>query len=166
MISNALTHIIQTLAGKRIVFAGVGNVLKQDDGLGVFITQNIRRTDRIIPLVTEVSIENYIGRIHSLQPDVLIIVDAVDFRQEPGYVALMPATALMDTTTHTHNISLRQLTGLFSMPVLILGVQPRNVSFGEGLSVEVQQACIEIFHLINAFEMSYIEEEKQPTITI
>ncbi|HOI00428.1 MAG TPA: hypothetical protein PLE85_07790 [Bacteroidales bacterium] len=60
MISNALTHIIQTLAGKRIVFAGVGNVLKQDDGLGVFITQNIRRTDRIIPLVTEVSIENYI----------------------------------------------------------------------------------------------------------
>ena len=63
---------------------GIGNVLKSDDGIGVYIAQRIQESDTIKVLVVEVSIENYIGKINSIPHDVLILIDAVNFQTETG----------------------------------------------------------------------------------
>ena len=42
-----------------------------DDGVGVYISKRIKTTDNISSLTVEVSIENYIGKINSLNPDIL-----------------------------------------------------------------------------------------------
>jgi hypothetical protein len=39
-------------------------------------------------------------------------------------------------TTGTHNISLAKLSELFNMPVYILGIQPADISFGEGMDAK------------------------------
>ena len=47
---------------KDILFVGVGSVLRNDDGVGIFIVSNIENRDHISTLLVEVSIENYINK--------------------------------------------------------------------------------------------------------
>ncbi|MBM3421627.1 MAG: hypothetical protein FJY11_10900, partial [Bacteroidetes bacterium] len=66
-----------------VLFTGVGNVLRSDDGAGVYIVSSIREGTGIATLLAEASIENYISKINSLSPDILIIADCIDFNREP-----------------------------------------------------------------------------------
>ena len=144
---------LQQLGGKpgsRILFTGIGNVLRSDDGAGVYICRQLEPSTFCEVLVVEVSIENYIGRINQSGADVLVLVDCVDFGRDPGYFDLLPVEELKDLTFHTHNISLRRLSELFRMPAWILGIQPANTSFGEELSVPVMTASRNIIRMINS----------------
>ncbi len=143
-----LHELIKTV--DKLLIAGIGNVLKKDDGVGVYVTRNIETISTIMPLTVELSIENYIGKINELEPDVLVLVDAVEFNREAGYSKLLPLGELLDRTTHTHNISLNQLDQFFQMPVYVLGIQPRSLSFGEGLSPEVKNAADSALSIINS----------------
>ena len=135
--------------GKEILFAGVGNVLKHDDGVGVFIAQNIKGRDGISVLVVEMGIENHLGKINSLAPDILVIIDACDFGRAPGFTRLAAVSEMKEMTTNTHNISLAKLSELFNMPVYILGIQPADISFGEGMTRQVRWAAEIIIRKLN-----------------
>lgn len=141
-----------SLNDKKILFAGIGNVLKQDDGVGVYISRNIKQIGNISSLTVEVSIENYIGKINSLDPDILVLIDCVDFGRSPGYCTILPAGKIIDLTFNTHNISLRRLSEFFNMPVFILGIQPEKVDFGENISYLVNKVANKIIHQINKQE--------------
>lgn len=147
MIENLSSLIQQT--DKRKLFAGIGNVLKSDDGIGVYISNEIKETDTIQKLTVEVSIENYLGKINSLKPDVLVLIDCVDFGKTAGYYELLPAEKVKDFTFNTHNISLRKISELFKMPVYILGIQPKRIDFGEEISDIVINTAQEIINIIN-----------------
>jgi hydrogenase maturation protease len=136
--------------GRRILYTGIGNVLRSDDGAGVYICRQLESSTFCEVLVVEVSIENYIGRINRSGADVLVLVDCVDFGRDPGYFDLLPVEELKDLTFHTHNISLRRLSELFRMPAWILGIQPANTSFGEELSLPVMTASRNIIRMINS----------------
>jgi hydrogenase 3 maturation protease len=137
----------------RILFAGIGNVLKSDDGVGVYITGRIRNSTRISSIQVEVSIENYIGKINSLKPDILILVDCADMNARPGTCRLFVPEKIHDLTFNTHNISLKRLHEFFRMPVFILGIQPENVGFGENISYLVKEVADKIIQLINKQEV-------------
>ena len=139
-----------------ILFAGVGNVLKRDDGVGVYIAQKIRQGNGIGGLAVEMGIENHIGKINKLAPDVLVIIDACDFGREPGYAGLARASDMMGMTTNTHNISLAKLSELFNMPVYILGIQPSDISFGEGMDAKVSETAERITDMINSKTMKFV----------
>jgi hydrogenase 3 maturation protease len=131
------------------LFVGIGNVLHRDDGVGPFIASMIRESDYIRVLNAEVSIENYIGKINTINPDVLILIDSMAFNREPGYWQCMPLTLLHDTTTGTHHVSLGNLAVFFRAEIWVLGIQPADVSFGEGISPEVLGASKDIIDMIN-----------------
>ena len=135
---------------ERKLFVGIGNVLKSDDGIGVYIAQRINESDTIKKLVVEVSIENYIGKINRIPHDVLILIDAVNFQQEPGFVALLTPGEIIDYTATTHNISISKLPSFFQSPIWVLGIQPQSLSLGEGLSEPVKKQADSILKLINA----------------
>ncbi|MGQ1784957.1 MULTISPECIES: hydrogenase maturation protease [unclassified Saccharicrinis] len=135
---------------KKILFAGIGNVLKKDDGVGVFISKRISSSRNINALTVEVSIENYIGKINSLSPDILVLIDCVHFNRQPGYFELLDLDKIQDFTTNTHNISLKKIKELFHVPIiLVLGIQPKTVDFGEEVSADVLQAANQILDMIN-----------------
>ena len=135
---------------ERVLFAGVGNVLRSDDGAGVFICENLNPSQKASVLIVETSIENYIGKINRTGVDALVLVDCVDLGKQPGYYDLLPAEELLDLTFHTHNISLKKISELFHMPVWILGIQPADTSFGEKLTIPVREAAGSIIRMINA----------------
>ncbi len=134
---------------KIILFAGIGNVLRSDDGAGVYICKGIIPDENIYTLIVEVSIENYIKKINDLNPDILILVDCVNFNKEPGYSDLLPIDKIVDFTTNTHNISLKRVAEFFKMEVLVLGIQPASVSFGENITKEVKESADNIIQSIN-----------------
>jgi len=134
---------------KKILFVGIGNVLKSDDGVGVYISKHIHIHNNISVLTVEASIENYIGKINSLDVDILVLLDCMDFQKPPGYWELIPVSRLKGHTTNTHNISLAKVSELFNAPAYILGVQPKHLQFGENLSREVKTAAHDIISQIN-----------------
>jgi hydrogenase 3 maturation protease len=140
---------------KKILFAGIGNLLKSDDGTGVYISRNIVNCGNISSLSVEVSIENYIGKINMLSPDILVLVDCVEMNSPPGTFKLIPVELIKDLTFNTHNISFKRLKEFFNMPVYILGIQPEKVDFGENISYIVKNVADKIIHLINKQEVHY-----------
>jgi len=134
---------------KRKLFVGIGNVLKNDDGIGVYISNQINETSEIQKLTVEVSIENYIGKINSLKPDILILVDCVDFGKQAGYCELLPVEKIKDFTINTHNISLKRVSELFEMPVMVLGIQPKKVDFGDVFTDNVLKTAENVIKIIN-----------------
>lgn len=141
--------------GKKILFAGIGNLLKSDDGAGVYISSKIKKSDHISSLNVEVSIENYIGKINSLNPDILVLIDCMEMYSPPGTFKLLPVKIVKDLTFNTHNISLSRLSEFFAMPVYILGIQPKKIDFGEKISYIVRDVADEILQLINKQEVHY-----------
>ncbi len=146
--AESLKYLISQ-RNKNILFVGIGNILRSDDGAGVYICKNINQTNNTKVLIVEVSIENYIKKINDLNPDLLILVDCVDFNKNPGFYDLLPVEKVKDFTTGTHNISLRRVSEFFKMKVLVLGIQPATLVFGEKLSIQVKESVDKIIEEIN-----------------
>ena len=146
--NETLNSLLQK-SHKTKLFVGIGNILKTDDGIGVYISNKIKETAVIKKLTVEVSIENYIGKINSLKHDVLILIDCVDFGKPAGYYELLPADKVKDFTLNTHNISLKRVSELFNMPVYILGIQPKKIDFGEEITDIVNKTAHQILNIIN-----------------
>jgi hydrogenase 3 maturation protease len=135
---------------KLLLFIGIGNVLRTDDGAGVYVSQRIIGNNHVQALTVEVSIENYIQKINSYHADFIILIDGVSFSREPGYWNLFPVSELLDFTTNTHNISLNNVSEFLFGNVQILGIQPETINFGEGLTPSVKKSADEIIQLINS----------------
>ena len=133
---------------RNILFVGVGNVLRSDDGVGVFIVSGIEARDHISTLLVEVSIENYINKINSISPDILIIADCLDFNREPGYADIIPVSQINEFTISSHNISLKRVSEFLKMEVHVLGVQPADLRVGENLTPAVREAAEKIIEII------------------
>jgi hydrogenase 3 maturation protease len=150
-----LQELNNILAGKEnlTLFVGIGNVLKQDDGAGVYISSRIKETDHIRSITAEVSLENYIGKINSIGPDTLILIDCVDLGKSPGSCELLEVSRIGDLTFNTHNISIKRLADFFDFPVFVLGIQPVTIDFGENISYLVKEEANKIIKLINKQEV-------------
>jgi hydrogenase maturation protease len=152
-----LGELDNILAGnkRKILFAGIGNVLRNDDGTGVYISKKIECSGNITSLSVENSIENYIGKINSIGPDVLILIDCADMNSVPGTVKLLAIDEISDNTFNTHNISLKKLKNFFFMPVYFLGIQPENLGFGEKISDIVKRNADMVIKKINRKEVNH-----------
>jgi len=134
---------------KIALFVGVGNRLKSDDAIGIYICEKIIATNFKKVLIVESGIEKFVGKINSIAPDILVLVDCTDFNKEPGYCDLVPIDNILDHTMHTHTISLKRISEFFEMPTYLLGIQPKNVMFGEDISEEVANSANKLIQLIN-----------------
>jgi hydrogenase 3 maturation protease len=140
---------LKKLNNKNILFVGIGNVLKQDDGVGVYISNNIKRTQIIKTLTVEVSIENYISKINQINSENLILIDCVDFNKNPGFWDILPVNKINGLITNTHNISLNKISELFNNKAYILGIQPKTIQFGENLTSEIKRTADLLIKKIN-----------------
>jgi len=139
-VNNSFTNIITN--PERTLFVGLGNRFRNDDYVGVYICETLRENSDLNILIAENSLENHIGKINKMNPEQVIIVDALQFNREPGFFDLISVKDIKNDTGNTHTISLRQLAGLIMAdPVTILGIQPLDVSFGTSMSLEVIESA-------------------------
>ncbi len=135
----------------RTLFVGMGNRIKSDDGVGIIIAEQLKTTIPDQVIIAENGIENYTGKINRLKPNSVILIDAVDFSEKPGFCKLVPIDEITDTTTNTHNLSLKTISSFLDIPdIWVLGIQPASVSYGTKLSKEVLSESQQIIKRIVA----------------
>jgi hydrogenase 3 maturation protease len=142
---------LKSFSGKRILFVGVGNVLRSDDGIGVYIVKRIAPIESVTTLPVEVSLENYISVINRISPEVLVVIDCIDFKKRPGYFDLLPVKDITEKVINSHHITFSRISEFFKMPVFVLGIQPGSLKVGETLTASVKESGNRIISYVNAF---------------
>jgi len=130
---------------------GVGNPLGRDDGVGVYVAQALSGAPgwRVIPAGP--SLENALGRVCRERPALLVIVDAADVGLSPGSFRRLPLKGAERMLGSTHALPLGFLLGLITdvaREVTLVGIQPRDLSLGEGLTPEVRKGADELISLL------------------
>jgi hydrogenase maturation protease len=139
---NDPADLAARLAGRRYGVVGVGNVLRGDDGAGSSLVAILAGRGAAFPLVDACEVpENYGGWVEKQGLEAVVFVDAVDFGGAPGEWRIIPFEDLMLSASATHRLSLhfliRYLTERWKGEPILVGVQPKKLKLGEGLSPEV-----------------------------
>ena len=139
---------IQVLKGKlllflkgKVVYMGIGNILRGDDGIGPELVARLAGRGHCTVDAGTVP-ENYIRPVARLDPDTVVIVDAVSLEREPGAVELLERSEIMGNTGFTtHTLSpvlvMERLEEETGARVVMLAIQPGTLEFGAPLSTEV-----------------------------
>ena len=132
---------------KRIVLAGIGNPIRTDDYLGLKIIEQLKGKLRgtVLLLEAETVPESYLLEIEEFKPTHVLLIDAAFLGLCSGEAVLVDVEKISDySAITTHLLPLRifceyvkQATGA---KIALLLVEPKNMGFGEGLTVEVQAA--------------------------
>jgi hydrogenase maturation protease len=162
----------------RVIVAGVGNLLRGDDGFGVEVAR--RLAEDSIPEGVRV-LELGIGGIHLVQElmggvDGLVVVDAVDLGRDPGTVLVIrpevPDVAAMtlqerhDELADMHYATperaflLARGLGVLPEATWIVGCQPKETDhLGEGLSPElrgaIEPAAAEVRRVVSSMGIAW-----------
>ncbi|MDI6839963.1 MAG: carbamoyltransferase HypF [bacterium] len=142
----------------RILWIGIGNKLKGDDGVGPTFIGLLRKCksrpftkerdkSRLKNMVLfdcgEVP-ENYLYPIVKANPDIIIVVDAVNFGVEPGTIKVFSTDEIDSYGLSTHTLSLdyfvKWIRDESRAKIFTLGIQVKSCRFGERLSKPVAEA--------------------------
>jgi hydrogenase maturation protease len=150
----------------RLLVAGVGNVLRGDDGFGPAVIE------RLGPVPVEVDVvETGIGGVALLGEllagcDGLVVVDAVERGAEPGTVFVEVPD--VQTAPHVADVHLADPQRVLSMAksmqclpprVVIVGCQPAGMDdLGAGLSAAVERALPIAVERVHGIVGGWLEE--------
>ncbi len=165
----------------RVLVAGMGNDLRQDDGFGIVVIRSFEETG--VPegvRVYEAGIAG-IGLVQELMDgyEALVIVDATDRDAEPGTVFLLEAEVpaseelteesrqefLADTHLAVPSQALTLARALDILPptVYILGCQPKECGLGMDLSEPVERGVLEAVRRLRILLEQLLQEQTAPT---
>lgn len=167
----------------RILVAGMGNVLRHDDGFGVEVAKRLGAQNHL-PANVKV-IEVGIGGIHLVQElmagyDVLVVIDALERQSAAGTVHVLQADvpdlstwtddargdflADMHYTTPTKAMILAKALGVLPPTVFLIGCQPAEFDdIGIGLSAVVDQATTQAMREIEKLVHAIRADEHDTT---
>lgn len=146
------THLFLDILKGKVVFLGVGNILRSDDGFGPAIIERLRDSTESICIDAGTAPENYAGKIIKEKPDTILIFDAAHLDLAPGEFDVLEKHEIARSGFTTHDQSpsmfIEYLENETKADIYMLAVQPENVSFGEEMSGSVKKAIEEIASLI------------------
>jgi hydrogenase maturation protease len=137
---------------KETLILGVGNPLRRDDGIGPEVIRLLVEKRDSYKLNADIDLvdggTDGLGLIEYLKDyKKVIIVDAVEMQLSPGTVKIFtPKEAVISINTDslsTHGFGIAELIKLaaeldINPELVIVGVQPKDVGFGERLSDAVE----------------------------
>ncbi|MFH1283185.1 MAG: hydrogenase maturation protease [bacterium] len=98
--------------------------------------------------------ENILGKLISLKPEILIIVDAKRSQgKQPGEISIVDPADLDESYISTHGIPLRMLietvAGSTSADVFIIGIEVDNSTISDKLSTAAQKSLDDLTNYFN-----------------
>ncbi len=153
--NTLLSDIRETLSGN-CCLVGMGNYLKSDDAVGLYIIESIKKAigDRDSILNVEDVIEAYVFKIAELDCSNIIVIDAVKAPAETGSIIFGKLEEEFDElggTLSTHKLALKMSGRIFNdhnKVTYLLGVVVDNTDFGAELSQTVRQSADVLIKLI------------------
>ena len=125
--------------GINLMVAGIGNVLLQDEGIGVYLVRKLKKEISGIQTV-EIGTEMWKLSLICEKVKNLLIVDAVNYGEKPGSCYFFSEFEISDSSFSLHDknflseiLILKNLKG-YPENFYIFGIEPFKVEWGEGLS--------------------------------
>ena len=168
--SQDYADLKQELAGilkGRVVYLAIGNILRGDDAIGPELAARLSRMGlRVVDAGTVP--ENYIGAVQRLNPDTVIIIDAVHLGREPGTIELLKKHDLQTTGFTTHTMSpvlfIERLEETTGAGVYLLAIQPSTIEFGAPLSEYMEPLLTEVPSLMVECMAHRISQDESSTM--
>ncbi len=140
---------IRSVLSGRACIVGMGNTLLGDDGAGVVLVEALCAAGvngRAHLINAEDIIESHAFEIAEGGWDSIIVIDAVRFGGRPGDVMFGSFSEIGDLLNDysTHKLSLRLSESIWrerGKETYLLGIEPENLDFGEGLSEAVKKSA-------------------------
>ncbi|MDA8096147.1 MAG: hydrogenase maturation protease [Clostridia bacterium] len=142
---------------RRTIVLGLGNILMQDDGIGVRVIEALQDTE----LPDGVELVDAGTGVYSLIYDLegadrIIVVDAVQGGGEPGTVYRIPGEELdsfRDEAVSTHDIRFPEVMTILAQhghhpAVVVYGVEPAEVDLGMELTPSVMAVLPRVTALV------------------
>jgi len=96
--------------------------------------------------------ENYIQPIIKKAPRNLLLIDAIDFRAEPGTIKMFESEQLNSLAISTHTLSPRFFIDIIrqsiELDVYCIGIQPAQTQLGQTVSGQVSQAVQQLCNVL------------------
>ncbi|MEM0466269.1 MAG: hydrogenase maturation protease [Candidatus Thermoplasmatota archaeon] len=136
---------------KKLGIIGIGNPLRRDDSIGIVLLEKLKDQRKTLPQHIEL-IDGGTGGVKLLHIlarfNHVLVIDAVFFNAQPGTHRIFTEKDIQNTDffpKSSHEINLTQVIELAKQSnelpryFRIFGVQPKDVSCGQGLSPEVTE---------------------------
>jgi len=145
-------------SSRRVVIAGIGNILRKDDFVGVKIVRNLRNkvSEAVCLIECETVPESFMKPIEEFKPTHILVIDAALLNLKPGFSKFVePAQLAEQTAISTHALPLQifceYLARTTGAKIALLVIQPKDASFGEGLTVELEKTAKQLANLLLKF---------------
>ncbi len=129
---------------------GIGNELRGDDAIGVYVAKNFKKEDWKTIVAGQVP-EDFTSEIKKLQPELLVLVDAALMALKPGEFRVVPEEKLPKVAFSTHGMPLSFFLTYVSEFVgksMLIGIEPQQMEFGMPLSLEVKRGADALLALL------------------
>ena len=144
LLTAEVSKVLKPVTGLTVIIT-VGNTLRCDDGVGPYIAAQLESNKSLVVIDAASNPENFIDEISALKPQRIIIIDAADFGGTLGEIRAVDRENIPESSISTHLISLGVIASILKedcgAEIKFLGIQPKDVNFGEGLHEEVREAA-------------------------
>lgn len=131
---------------RKLSLVGVGNELRRDDAAGMAVVRALGRASPkgVLAIIAGPVPENFSGLIKRDRPSHILFFDAVEMGAAPGEFSLIREGDLTMNALSTHKQSVKILfmvlrEGIPGVRIALVGIQPKTVDFGRGLSRPVSR---------------------------
>jgi len=162
-----------------IVVLGVGNVLEEDDGIGIYASAYLRANYTLSHDVQIIDggVEGINLLNLFLENDHIIILDTINLEDSAGSIYNIPSYELSGYGLNSggaHEVGVMQcldMIELMGKPLPssnVLGIVPANISFRMGLSVELmlkfETYIVTIITYLKSCDIEVVKKERQQTL--
>jgi hydrogenase 3 maturation protease len=136
---------------RKLAIIGVGNPLRHDDQVGLEIVHQLNnqfQDARVLVIESESVPENYLDTIAAFKPSHILILDAALLKLPAGRTRFTESVPAVYSSISSHTLPLHLFTSylqrIIDVQIGFLLIQPADITFGEGLSPEVQATASSI----------------------
>jgi hydrogenase maturation protease len=142
----------------KIAVMGIGNILMQDEGIGVHIIRELEKYN-FNPDIALIDGGNMGMDLLSFfdDHDKMIIVDAVDFEEAPGFIDTIEnddILTLFTTKMSLHHLGLKDVLSYAKLldrtpeDLCLIGIQPEKIEFDMQLSKNINSKINELTQMV------------------
>lgn len=145
----------------KIAILGIGNEIKGDDSLGPAIAKKLSKlftNNEDITIFDGGTVpENYTGSIRKENPTHIILVDAVEMKEEPGHIRVVQKDEIANYNISTHampvSFLIKYMETTIDAEIILIGIQPKQMELDQNISKEIEESIDKVvnalFELIN-----------------
>ena len=172
---------------EKLAIMGIGNTMKGDDGFGIMLVKNLidyyidndidindkyelnpnnevnKIGNKLLLLNCGVVPENFTDVLKKEKPSHILIVDAALMGKPVGTISIIDVDDISEVGFSTHSLPMsiivKYIKHYINTEILIIGIEPKNIDFGEPLSNEIYKKNLEFTKIMTKLLDSFLDND-------